>query len=115
VVRFVNDRSASEIYAGFLPVLNSRRVELLDNPRLLTQLAGLECRTTRGGKESIDHAPRGGHDDLINVVAVASLLATANTASPATRRRRMASPREPRASSAVTFWHFSVRRAQRPR
>jgi hypothetical protein len=57
-------------------MINSVRVELLDHPRLIAQLAGLERRTARGGKDSIDHAP-GGHDDIAN--AVAGLVATNNT------------------------------------
>jgi hypothetical protein len=40
-------------------------VELLDVPRLHAQLAGLERRVARGGRDTIDHAP-GGHDDLAN-------------------------------------------------
>jgi hypothetical protein len=59
------DLSKSEIYRDLLPLLNSRQVDLLDNQRLITQLLGLERRTARGGRDSIDHAP-GGHDDLIN-------------------------------------------------
>jgi hypothetical protein len=39
----------------------------LDDARLLTQLVGLE-RRTRGGRDSIDHAPDA-HDDLANAVA----------------------------------------------
>lgn len=58
----------SELYAALLPLLNSKRADLLDNERLLNQIIGLERRTARGGKDSIDHAP-GGHDDLANVVA----------------------------------------------
>jgi hypothetical protein len=46
---------------------------LLDHPRLVTQLCGLERRTARGGRDSIDHAP-GGHDDLANAVAGAAAL-----------------------------------------
>jgi hypothetical protein len=34
----------------------------------VNQIAGLERRTSRGGKDSIDHSP-GAHDDLANVVA----------------------------------------------
>jgi hypothetical protein len=49
-----------------LPILTSGKVELLDNHRLIQQLAGLERRTARGGKDSIDHAPSG-HDDLCNL------------------------------------------------
>ena len=59
-----SERAKSEIYKEFLPTLNSGNVELLDLKRLLTQLAGLERRVARGGRDSIDHAP-GGHDDII--------------------------------------------------
>ena len=58
----------SDLYIGLLPLINSRRVELLDDPRLLDQLIGLERRTGRGSRESIDHAP-GAHDDIANVIA----------------------------------------------
>ncbi len=68
------DKTKSEIYQEFLPALNSSRVELLDNPRLIAQLVGLERRTSRSGKDSIDHGP-GGHDDLVNSVAGALILA----------------------------------------
>jgi hypothetical protein len=54
--------------------MNSGRVELLDIPRLTTQLCNLERRTARGGKDSIDHAP-GAHDDAANAVAGAVVLA----------------------------------------
>lgn len=61
-------RPKSDIYIDMLPLLNARRVELLDNPRLSAQLVGLERRTARSGKDSVDHTP-GGHDDLANAVA----------------------------------------------
>ena len=51
-----------------LPLINSGRVELLDRPRLVAQLCGLERRTAWGGRDSIDHGP-GGHDDVANAVA----------------------------------------------
>jgi hypothetical protein len=58
-----------------LPLLNGGRIELLDNPRLISQLCALERRTARGGRDSIDHPP-GAHDDVANAIAgVASLLA----------------------------------------
>lgn len=63
-----SERNKSEIYLELLPNLNSGKIELLDSPRLVAQLIGLERRTARGGKDSIDHAP-GGHDDLINAAA----------------------------------------------
>jgi hypothetical protein len=58
----------SEIYRDFLPRLNSGEVDLLDNPRLVSQLLSLERRTARGGRDSIDHPP-GGKDGLINAAA----------------------------------------------
>jgi hypothetical protein len=62
------DLSKSEIYRDFLPRLNSGEVDLLDNPRMVSQLLSLERRTARGGRDSIDHPP-GGKDDLINAAA----------------------------------------------
>jgi hypothetical protein len=68
------DRNRSEIYTDVLPELNSKCVALLDNPRIVAQFVGLERRTSRGGKDIIDHAP-GSHDDLVNSVAGVLLLA----------------------------------------
>lgn len=59
---------------GALPLLNSRKIELLDLPRLALQLCGLERRTARGGQDGIDHGP-GGYDDGANAAAGALLLA----------------------------------------
>jgi terminase large subunit-like protein len=70
-----SDLSKNEIYIDFLPRLNSREVDLLDNSRLIAQLVGLERRTARGGRDSIDHAP-GSHDDLANAAAGALVFAT---------------------------------------
>jgi hypothetical protein len=50
-----------------VPKLNSRTIRLVDNARLVNQIAALERRTPRGGKDSIDHSP-GAHDDVANVV-----------------------------------------------
>lgn len=72
------DKSKSDIYRDLLPHLNSGRVELLDSPRLISQLASLERRTARGGKDSIDHPPKS-HDDLANAAAGALLLAATDT------------------------------------
>ncbi len=69
----LSDKSKSDLYLSFLPLLNSARVELLDVPRLRAQLAGLERRTARGGKDTIDHGPNM-HDDLINAAAGAVTL-----------------------------------------
>lgn len=67
------DRPKSQLYADLLPLLNSCRAALLDEPRLIAQLVGLERRTARGGRDSIDHAP-GVHDDVANAVAGALVL-----------------------------------------
>ncbi|MER9449333.1 hypothetical protein [Mesorhizobium sp. M0254] len=70
----LSEKVRSDLYLNFLPALNSGVVDLLDNPKLVSQIVGLERRVARGGKESIDHAP-GGHDDIANAVAgVVSLL-----------------------------------------
>ncbi len=64
----VRDRNKSAIYSDFLPALNGKRIRLLDNQRMIGQMVSLERRTSRGGRDSIDHAP-GSHDDLANAVA----------------------------------------------
>jgi hypothetical protein len=64
----LSEHSKSELYQSLLPLLNSGAADLLDNDRLAHQLVGLERRTARGGKDSIDH-PRGAHDDVANAVA----------------------------------------------
>jgi len=73
------EMNRSELYLAFLPLLNSGRLELLDHPRMVAQFVGLERRTARSGKDSIDHAP-GSHDDIANAVAgVAALMGSAPT------------------------------------
>lgn len=59
----------SELYLELLPALTSGQVELPDNDRLKMQLVSLERRTGRSGRDSVDHAPGGGHDDLANAAA----------------------------------------------
>ncbi len=60
-------QAKSDLYRDSLPLINSKQIRLLDHPRLIAQLVGLERRVGRGGRDSIDHAP-GGHDDVANVV-----------------------------------------------
>ena len=64
----------SDLYTDLLPLLNSRRIELLDHQRAFNQLVSLERRTARGGRDTIDHPP-GQHDDLANVIAGAAAVA----------------------------------------
>jgi hypothetical protein len=75
----VSERVKSDIYIEGLPLLNSGTVELLDNPRLVAQICGLERRTARGGKDKIDHAP-GGSDDVANAALGALGLAAGKSA-----------------------------------
>ncbi|WP_421621724.1 hypothetical protein [Alkalilimnicola ehrlichii] len=75
----------SDLYRDMLASMNSARVELPPDDRLMTQLISLERRTARGGRDSIDHAP-GGHDDRAN--AVAGLVA-ANSRAPGERMRAL--------------------------
>lgn len=63
-----SEKAKSDIYKDLLPLINSQKVELLDNPRLINQLCQLERKTARGGRDSIDHAP-GSHDDVANAAA----------------------------------------------
>lgn len=67
----VAEKNKSQYYVEFLPLLMSGRVELLDNQRMVNQLASLERKTGRGtGRDVVDH-PSGHayHDDLANVCA----------------------------------------------
>jgi hypothetical protein len=57
----------SDLYLEALPAMTLGRVQLLDHPRAVAQIAGLERRTARSGRDSIDHQP-GGHDDLANAI-----------------------------------------------
>lgn len=78
----LSDANRSELYLALLPMVNSKTVALLDVPRLEAQLIGLERRTSRGGRDSIDHAP-GSHDDLANAVAGALHVAMRPVVKPA--------------------------------
>jgi hypothetical protein len=70
IVYTASEKSKSDLYKEFLPLVNSQRVELLDNTRLSTQLLSLERRTARGGRDSIDHPQvPGARDDVANCVA----------------------------------------------
>jgi hypothetical protein len=68
------DKSA--IYTEVAPLFAEKRVELLDNKRLLTELRLLERKPRSGGRgDSIDHPPRA-HDDCANACAGALWLAS---------------------------------------
>ena len=63
--------TASDLLRSVLPIIHSTSCELLDVPRLRSQLVRLERRTSRTGKDSVAGPPNG-HDDL--AVAVAGLM-----------------------------------------
>jgi hypothetical protein len=106
-----SEKSKSAIYVEALPLLNSGKVKLLDHPRLISQICGLERRTARGGKDTIDHAP-GGHDDLANA-ALGVLVNLASKSAPfilsprALERFAAAPPRDRFAATMVTRNRFA--------
>ncbi|EJW11716.1 hypothetical protein A33M_2913 [Rhodovulum sp. PH10] len=77
----LSEATKSEVYLALVPALNSSRVSLLDDERLVNQIVALERRTSRGGRDSVDHPP-GGHDDLANAVAGAIWLCVRPRAEP---------------------------------
>ena len=81
-------RPKAELYLDFLPLVNSGAVRLLDHPKMLHQFSGLERRTYRSGRDSVDHG-RGQKDDIANSVAGACVIASQM---PAGWRRRDRSP-----------------------
>lgn len=63
-----SDKTKSDLFVELIGPICAQQVELLDNERLVNQLAALERRTRSGGKDVIDHPP-GQHDDVANAVA----------------------------------------------
>ena len=84
----VSEKTKSDIYRDFLPIVNSKQCDLLDHPRLFGQLVSLERRTARGGRDSIDHPP-GAHDDIANSVAGVVCLIRADSNITRTRQIRI--------------------------
>lgn len=74
VVYEVSERTKSELYLSALPLFASGRAEVLDHKRMVAQFRGLDRRTSRSGKDSVDHSP-GGKDDIANAAAGALVLA----------------------------------------
>ena len=77
-------RSRSELYLDFLPALSAGTVELPPCDKLSKQLVGLERRTSRTGRDIIDHAP-GANDDRANACAGLVALAIRKTVVPRIR------------------------------
>lgn len=69
------DKHRSELYQDpFLPLLNSRKIDLPRNERAINQICSLERSTQRSGRDLISH-PTHGHDDIANAIAGAAYLA----------------------------------------
>jgi hypothetical protein len=64
----------SQLYLAALPLFTAGKVDLLDMPKLRSQLAALERRRRAGGRDIVDHAPSA-HDDQANSVVGALLRA----------------------------------------
>jgi len=77
----VSELDRNGLYLELLAAMNSGRVELPPDQKLARQMAALERRTGRSGRDLIDHPP-GGHDDLAN--AVAGLVAVVKAPRPYT-------------------------------
>lgn len=60
-----SERTKSELYLEALPLFATGVVDLLDVHPLVVELMQLERRTSRSGKDSVDHPPNG-RDDLAN-------------------------------------------------
>jgi hypothetical protein len=69
-----SERTKLQIYQEALPLINSGNVALLEHSVLRHQLVSLERKTTRGGRDAIDHAP-GGRDDVANAACGALVMA----------------------------------------
>lgn len=74
------DQARTGLYLDTLAALNSDRVQLPPDTRMLNQFINLERRTSRNGRETVDH-PSGSHDDRCNAAAgLISHLSAKNTA-----------------------------------
>lgn len=66
--------SRSDCYLKLLPLMTSGKLELPPDPVLRLELLGLERKTARSGRDSVDHRS-GSHDDLSNACALAAVAA----------------------------------------
>lgn len=101
-----SDKPRSDIYRDFLPFLMSRTADLLDDPKLVKQLTSLERRTSRVGKDIIDHGPNG-HDDIANAVAGVLVNVRARPPMVISNEAVAASAVSPRARVGMPGAHFS--------
>lgn len=76
----LSEKTRSELYLEFVPMVNAKLCELLDaehHRRVVNQFVNLERRVGRTGRDSVDHR-QGEHDDIAN--AVAGVMVSAGTA-----------------------------------
>jgi hypothetical protein len=104
------DQNRSELFLGLLPLLTSTNAVLLDIPRLTNQLATLERRTGRSGRDSVDHM-RGAHDDL--AVAVAGALTAASSMGAKLAAREAWRARQPARQMFANVGYAEIKRRQR--
>ncbi len=76
-IRYIaSEKSKSDLYLNFEPLLAQGKVELLDDRILFNELRMLERRTGRSGKDSVDHPPRGSDDSANSTAGVIVSLET---------------------------------------
>jgi hypothetical protein len=77
-----SEKPKSALYIDLLPLLNSGRIQLLDHPKSIAQICGLERRNGTSGRDIIDHAKGVTfHDDLSNAIAGVASICMANKGS----------------------------------
>jgi hypothetical protein len=107
-----SELNKSEIYVAFLHLVNSARPLILDHPATINEALGLERRVRWGGGESVDH-PQNGHDDAVNALAGACVLAaTARPTMVITDALLAASRVPPRVPPRGARSHFDGGRGQ---
>lgn len=77
-----SELTKSECYLESLPLFSQGCVDLLDYQPLLVELQALERRTSRSGRDSVDHPPAGRDDHANSVCGVLSLLSSRTNAAP---------------------------------
>jgi hypothetical protein len=76
ITYIASTRDRSTVYLDALPMFGSGQVRLLDNARLVSQLAALERKSHPGGRDKVDH-PKSQKDDVANAACGALVLAVA--------------------------------------
>lgn len=77
-----SELTKSECYLESLPLFSQGVVDLLDVPVMTTELMQLERRTSRSGKDSVDHPPAGRDDHANACCGVLAMLSSRTYAAP---------------------------------